>query len=67
MKLIPPSFPAEAIRDCARSDFIGKFGAEKAFEKNLREHAVDQVEVNAATVVRVLKTVAPKHPGRDTV
>ncbi len=47
-------------------DFIGKFGAEKAFEKNLQgTRGGRQVEVNAnGRVVRVLKTVAAK-PGQN--
>ncbi len=49
-----------------RGDFIGKFGAEKAFENNLRgTRGGRQVEVNAnGRVVRVLKTVAAK-PGQN--
>jgi penicillin-binding protein 2 len=49
-----------------RGDFIGKFGAEKAFEKYLRgKRGGRQVEVNAnGRVVRVLKTVAAK-PGQN--
>ena len=49
-----------------RGDFIGKFGAEKAFEKNLQgTRGGRQVEVNAnGRVVRVLKTVAAK-PGQN--
>ena len=49
-----------------RGDFIGKFGAEKAYENNLRgTRGGRQVEVNAnGQVVRVLKTVAAK-PGQD--
>lgn len=47
-----------------RGDYIGKFGVEKAFEKNLRgARGGRQVEVNAnGQVVRVLKTVQAK-PG----
>ena len=47
-------------------DFIGKFGAEKAFEKYLQgTRGGRQVEVNAnGRVVRVLKTVAAK-PGQN--
>ena len=49
-----------------RGDFIGKFGAEKAFEKYLKgTRGGRQVEVNAnGRVVRVLKTVAAK-PGQN--
>ena len=49
-----------------RGDFIGKFGAEKAFENYLRGiRGGRQVEVNAnGRVVRVLKTVAAK-PGQN--
>ena len=49
-----------------RGDFIGKFGAEKAFEKYLRgRRGGRQVEVNAnGRVVRVLKTV-PAEPGQN--
>jgi penicillin-binding protein 2 len=49
-----------------RGDFIGKFGAEKAFEKYLQgKRGGRQVEVNAnGRVVRVLKTVAAK-PGQN--
>ncbi len=49
-----------------RGDFIGKFGAEKAFEKYLQgNRGGRQVEVNAnGRVVRVLKTVAAK-PGQN--
>ena len=49
-----------------RGDFIGKFGAEKAFEKYLQgTRGGRQVEVNAnGRVVRVLKTVAAK-PGQN--
>jgi len=47
-------------------DFIGKFGAEKSFEKYLQgTRGGRQVEVNAnGRVVRVLKTVAAK-PGQN--
>ena len=50
--------------DLRRGDFIGKFGVEKAFEKDLRgERGGRQVEVNAnGQVVRVLKTVQAR-PG----
>ena len=49
-----------------RGDFIGKFGAEKAYENSLRgTRGGRQVEVNAnGRVVRVLKTVAAK-PGQN--
>ncbi len=49
-----------------RGDFIGKFGAEKAFENYLRgTRGGRQVEVNAnGQVVRILKTVAAK-PGQN--
>jgi penicillin-binding protein 2 len=49
-----------------RGDFIGKFGAEKAYENFLRGTGGGrQVEVNAnGRVVRVLKTVAAK-PGQN--
>jgi penicillin-binding protein 2 len=49
-----------------RGDFIGKFGAEKAYENYLRgTRGGRQVEVNAnGQVVRILKTVAAK-PGHD--
>ncbi len=49
-----------------RGDFIGKFGAEKTFEKYLQgTRGGRQVEVNAnGRVVRVLKTVAAK-PGQN--
>jgi penicillin-binding protein 2 len=49
-----------------RGDFIGKFGAEKAYENYLRgTRGGRQVEVNAnGQVVRVLKTVAAK-PGQN--
>ena len=52
--------------DRRRGDFIGKFGAEKAFEKYLQGiRGGRQVEVNAnGRVVRVLKTVAAK-PGKN--
>lgn len=52
--------------DRRRGDFIGKFGAEKAFEKYLQgTRGGRQVEVNAnGRVVRVLKTVAAK-PGQN--
>ena len=49
-----------------RGDFIGKFGAEKAFESHLQgTRGGRQVEVNAnGRVVRILKTVAAK-PGQN--
>jgi len=49
-----------------RGDFIGKFGAEKAYENYLRgTRGGRQVEVNAnGQVVRILKTVAAK-PGQN--
>ncbi|MEE4262550.1 MAG: penicillin-binding protein 2 [Desulfobacteraceae bacterium] len=49
-----------------RGDFIGKFGAEKAYENYLRgTRGGRQVEVNAnGQVVRVLKTV-PAKPGQN--
>jgi penicillin-binding protein 2 len=49
-----------------RGDFIGKFGAEKAFETYLQGNSGGrQVEVNAnGRVVRVLKTVAAE-PGQN--
>jgi penicillin-binding protein 2 len=49
-----------------RGDFIGKYGAEKAYETYLRgTRGGRQVEVNAnGQVVRVLKTVAAK-PGQN--
>jgi len=49
-----------------RGDFIGKYGAEKAYENHLRgTRGGRQVEVNAnGQVVRVLKTVAAK-PGQN--
>jgi penicillin-binding protein 2 len=49
-----------------RGDFIGKFGAEKAYENYLRgTRGGRQVEVNAnGQVVRILKTVDAK-PGHD--
>ncbi|NNL77732.1 MAG: penicillin-binding protein 2 [Desulfobacterales bacterium] len=49
-----------------RGDFIGKFGAEKAYENYLRgTRGGRQVEVNAnGRVVRILKTVAAK-PGQN--
>jgi penicillin-binding protein 2 len=49
-----------------RGDFIGKFGAEKAYENYLRgTRGGRQVEVNAnGQVVQVLKTVAAK-PGQN--
>ena len=52
--------------DRRRGDFIGKFGAEKAFEKYLQgTRGGRQVEVNAnGRVVRILKTVAAK-PGHN--
>ena len=51
---------------CRSGDFIGKFGAEKAFETLLRgERGGRQVEVDArGQVVRVLKTVEAV-PGRN--
>lgn len=52
--------------DRRRGDFIGKFGAEKAFEKYLQgKRGGRQVEVNAnGRIVRVLKTV-PAKPGKN--
>ena len=49
-----------------RGDFIGKFGAEKAYENYLRgTRGGRQVEVNAnGRVVRILKTVGAK-PGQN--
>ncbi|MDX2499799.1 MAG: penicillin-binding protein 2 [Deltaproteobacteria bacterium] len=49
-----------------RGDFIGKYGAEKAYENYLRgTRGGRQVEVNAnGQVVQILKTVAAK-PGQD--
>ena len=49
-----------------RGDFIGKFGAEKAYENYLRgTRGGRQVEVNAnGQVVQILKTVAAK-PGQN--
>jgi len=49
-----------------RGDFIGKYGAEKAYENYLRgTRGGRQVEVNAnGRVVRILKTVAAK-PGQN--
>ncbi len=49
-----------------RGDFIGKYGAEKAYENYLRgTRGGRQVEVNAnGQVVRILKTVAAK-PGQN--
>jgi penicillin-binding protein 2 len=52
--------------DCRRGDFIGKFGAEKAFENSLRgKRGGRQVEVNAnGQVVRILKEVGAQ-PGQS--
>jgi penicillin-binding protein 2 len=49
----------EAYADCKSGDVIGKFGAEKAFESDLRGiRGGHQVKVNAnAQIVRILKTV----------
>jgi len=53
--------------DCEQGDFIGKFGAEKAYEQYLRgKRGGRQVEVNAnGQVVRILKAVDTR-PGFDT-
>jgi penicillin-binding protein 2 len=53
--------------DCEPGDFIGKFGAEKAYEQYLRgKRGGRQVEVNATgQVVRILKAVDTR-PGFDT-
>lgn len=51
---------------CKSGDFIGKFGAERAFEPFLRgKRGGRQVEVNVAgQVVKILKTV-DAHPGQN--
>ena len=53
--------------DCEQGDFIGKFGAEKAYEQYLRgKRGGRQVEVNAnGQVVRILNAVDTR-PGFDT-
>ena len=53
--------------DCEQGDFIGKFGAEKAYEQYLRgKRGGRQVEVNAnGQVVRILNAVDTQ-PGFDT-
>ncbi|MBW2201077.1 MAG: penicillin-binding protein 2 [Deltaproteobacteria bacterium] len=52
--------------DCKQGDFIGKFGAEKAYEQYLRgQRGGRQVEVNATgQVVRILNAVDTR-PGFD--
>ncbi len=52
--------------DCRSGDLIGKFGAEKAFDRYMRgKRGGRQVEVNATgQVVKILKTVK-SHPGNN--
>ncbi|OQY59955.1 MAG: penicillin-binding protein 2 [Desulfobacteraceae bacterium 4572_88] len=56
----------EKYAECRAGDFVGKFGAEKAFDSFLRgKRGGRQVEVNArGQVVRVLKTVDAE-PGHN--
>ena len=65
-QISPQELAGQKYPERRRGDFIGKFGAEKAFENNLRgTRGGRQVEVNAnGRVVRVLKTVAAK-PGQN--
>ncbi len=65
-EISPVELAAKKYPGRRRGDFIGKFGAEKAYENYLRGiRGGRQVEVNAnGQVVRVLKTVAAK-PGQN--
>ncbi len=65
-EISPAELAAKKYPGRRRGDFIGKFGAEKAYENYLRgTRGGRQVEVNAnGQVVRVLKTVAAK-PGQN--
>jgi penicillin-binding protein 2 len=65
-EISPDELAAKKYPGRRRGDFIGKFGAEKAYENYLRgTRGGRQVEVNAnGQVVRVLKTVAAK-PGQN--
>ena len=65
-EISPEELAAQKYPGRRRGDFIGKFGAEKAYENYLRgTRGGRQVEVNAnGRVVRVLKTVAAK-PGQN--
>ena len=65
-EISPSELAAKKYPGRRRGDFIGKFGAEKAYENYLRgTRGGRQVEVNAnGQVVRVLKTVAAK-PGHN--
>ncbi len=62
----PKELKSGAFPDTRPGDFIGKFGAEKAFDGFLRgKRGGRQVEVNATgQVVRVLNTVEA-HPGHN--
>ena len=65
-EISPEELAAQKYPGRRRGDFIGKFGAEKAYENYLRgTRGGRQVEVNAnGQVVRILKTVAAK-PGQN--
>lgn len=65
-EISPDELAGKKYPERRRGDFIGKFGAEKAYENYLRgTRGGRQVEVNAnGRVVRVLKTVAAK-PGQN--
>jgi penicillin-binding protein 2 len=65
-EISPTELAAKKYPGRRRGDFIGKFGAEKAYENYLRgTRGGRQVEVNAnGQVVRILKTVAAK-PGHN--
>jgi penicillin-binding protein 2 len=62
----PKELKSGAFPDARSGDFVGKFGAEKAFDGFLRgKRGGRQVEVNATgQVVRVLNTV-DAHPGHN--
>jgi penicillin-binding protein 2 len=65
-EISPEELAAQKYPGRRRGDFIGKFGAEKAYENYLRgTRGGRQVEVNAnGQVVQILKTVAAK-PGQN--
>jgi penicillin-binding protein 2 len=65
-EISPDELAGEKYPGRRRGDFIGKYGAEKAYENYLRgTRGGRQVEVNAnGQVVRILKTVAAK-PGQN--
>jgi penicillin-binding protein 2 len=62
----PDELKSDAYPDARSGDFVGKFGAEKSFDRYLRgKRGGRQVEVNATgQVVRILKTVDAQ-PGHN--